>query len=341
MAHQQIEENGANPNLQYPKTFIARLDYQGELEESPLDFSPDGKVLAIGATNAPPSDPEHLSDFAALRLWDTDTYQETIFEGECVPEYIRVVQFSSDGNLLAVSNNSVVNIWDRERKQWFDNQYYWAESWDIIQSLVFTPDTKYLMGADGCPDFFVWEVSTDPKRKRLQLLTDQSSTYLTINPDGSELATCSSHTGIIGLLEIESIVALFEDKAVFDGCDGYFELQHPTATFLHRGGVFTLRYCPTEKVLASGGKDGVVRLWDTVTKQEIATLNHGDYVGSIDFSPDGALLFSSGGSALHVWNLSTCQKLETFNEPADFVRCSPCGRFLAFATYSGQVRLWK
>ena len=336
----KIEENRANPNLQYPKAVAIQFDCPGELEGSPLDFNSNGKVLAIGAT--PDSSLSELpADFAALRLWHTDTYQETIFGAE-FPEYTRVVHFSADGNLLAVAWGMTINIWDMERKQWFDNQYYWAEGWDTILSLVFTPDAKYLIGAYGCPEIFVWEVSTDLGRKRLQLAIDQRSTDLAMNSDGSEFATGSSHTGIIGLLEVESIVALFEDKAVFDGCDGYFELQHPTATFLHRGGVSTLRYCPTEKVLASGGADGVVRLWDTVTKQEIATLNHGDYVGSIDFSPDGALLFSSGGGALHVWHLSTCQKLETFNEPADFVRCSPCGKFLASASkHSEQVSLWK
>ena len=166
-----------------------------------IDFRPDGKVLAIALTpdwsvsNRP-------ADFAALKLWHIDTYQEsTIFE-DAFPEHAQVVQFSSDGDLLAVAQNAIVNIWDLKGKQWLFPPY-WNACNDIISCLVFTSDTKYLIGVEGSCQLFVWEVSTDPERKWLQLVTDQPSTYLAINPEGSELATGSA-TGAIELLELES-----------------------------------------------------------------------------------------------------------------------------------------
>jgi WD40 repeat protein len=75
----------------------------------------------------------------------------------------------------------------------------------------------------------------------------------------------------------------------------------------HRGGACCVRYAPDGSVLASGGRDGRVKLWDARTGRELRALEgHGGDVNMVAFSPDGALLASAGDDrTARVWDVRT------------------------------------
>jgi WD40 repeat protein len=95
------------------------------------------------------------------------------------------------------------------------------------------------------------------------------------------------------------------------GFEWYFlrGLSEPPAGELvlraHAGGACCVRYAPGGSVLASGGRDGRVRLWDARTGRELRTLEgHEGDVNMVAFSPDGARLASAGDDrTVRVWDL--------------------------------------
>lgn len=63
--------------------------------------------------------------------------------------------------------------------------------------------------------------------------------------------------------------------------------------------VFALAFAPDGSTLASGHKDGTVRLWDLATGQEQAALEaHADVVRILCFSPSGSVLATAGDDKL-------------------------------------------
>ena len=119
-----------------------------------------------------------------------------------------------------------------------------------------------------------------------------------------------------------------------------------------QGGVYGVAFSPDGKLLASGGVDGTVRLWNPVTGQPVgAPLHAGQRQGGVygvAFSPDGKLLASGGGDGtVRLWNPVTGQPVGAPLHAGSGaqggvygVAFSPDGKLLASGGDDGTVRLW-
>ena len=60
--------------------------------------------------------------------------------------------------------------------------------------------------------------------------------------------------------------------------------------------ILTVAFSPDDAVLASGGLDRIVRLWDIASQRELMRLTgHIDSVNSVAFAPDGKTLATGSG----------------------------------------------
>ena len=72
----------------------------------------------------------------------------------------------------------------------------------------------------------------------------------------------------------------------------------------HREGVYALTYSPDGRFLASGGADGLIKIWDPATGRELRTLRgHSGLISSLAYGPDGRLLASGcWDKTVKVWD---------------------------------------
>ena len=282
---------------------------------SSLSFSPDGALLASGYSDG------------TVTLWDVAT-QERI---ATLQGYAgREVSFSPDGTTLASSGSlGTIILWDvrtQERITTLKGPRHW------VSSLSFSPDGALLASGAGTVDgtIILWDVAT---RERIATLQGHRSEVhsVSFSPDGTLLASGSDYTvklwdvatreciatlppqrhrSVVASVSFSSDGTLLASAPVLQG--GMVELwgvatRERIATLQgHTDGVASVSFSASDgALLATGGGDGKVILWDVLKREQIVVFGHTGQIYSMAFSPSGTTLAAGGGNGtISLWNMS-------------------------------------
>lgn len=124
--------------------------------------------------------------------------------------------------------------------------------------------------------------------------------------------------------------------------------QHPDITgYLneHTDSVYGLAYSPDGRLLASGGRDGTVMVWDTATHQRVSPIlsRHSGSVFVLAYSPDGKMIASAGSdNVVILWDTSTWQPryLTGHTDWIYTLAFSPDSKTLASGSNDQRILLW-
>jgi len=73
----------------------------------------------------------------------------------------------------------------------------------------------------------------------------------------------------------------------------------------HTGYIHTVTVSPDGSLCASGGKDGVAILWDLTEGKYLYSLEAGDIINALSFSPDRYWLCAATNSCIKIWDLES------------------------------------
>jgi WD40 repeat protein len=250
-----------------------------------ISFSPDGKLLAFSIIEG--------TDNNNILVWNVDLHQEKIiFKGHRFGPFGRIysIAFNRDCNLLASSSqDSTTRLWDLATGE----QYGTLQNEEPVYSISFSPKDSILVCGSSGGNVEIWDVKS---KSRLDILKSNLSSINSVafSSDGSMLAIGGDDNWVDGKYRNSDFVnAKFlqildmKTKKVSYVLDGHSDQVNSVAFSLNG------------QVLASGSKDGNVKLWDVNSGKEILTLlpqineKPPSEITSVAFSPDGQLLASS------------------------------------------------
>ena len=111
----------------------------------------------------------------------------------------------------------------------------------------------------------------------------------------------------------------------------------------HEDWVFAVGFSPSGEFVASGSKDGVLKIWQANGKLLQTLEGHDSGVWGVAFSPDNQRLISGGAdNKVRLWNLdgTLVKTLEGHEATVASVAYSPDGNIIASASVDKTVRLW-
>ncbi|CCI12170.1 Serine/threonine protein kinase [Microcystis aeruginosa PCC 9806] len=196
---------------------------------------------------------------------------------------------------------------------------------DSVQSVVYSPDGRYLASGSGDKNIKISGVATG---KQLRTLTGHSDTVSSVvySPDGRYLAS-GSNDKTIKIWE----VATGKQLRTLTG---------------HYGEVYSVVYSPDGRYLASGSWDKNIKIWEVATGKQLRTLTgHSSPVLSVVYSPDGRYLASGNGDkTIKIWEVATGKQLRTLTGHSGSVWSvvySPDGRYLASGNGDKTTKIWE
>jgi WD40 repeat protein len=334
------------------------LKHKGHL--TGLKFNPEGTILVTSGR-------DQSNGESTIKLWDVARQKETATLKKVQGGWPLPGVFTPDGKTLMYPGaDKTIRLWDvaaGKEKEPLKGQ----ENGTI--ALAIAPGGKILASADG-RSVCLWDLES---RKQLTLFGLQDPAFLAFSSDGTILAAgryfwtnTGSHAEIAlwdmatkapraVLYQRDQVLGLVfspDGRTLFSGCCGDGVLRRwdvKTGELIlpakgHTSGVESVAITPDGRTAASLDREGVLKLWDLATGQELSTLVRYDksYMHSwpppppLAFSPDSQTLASGtfGNCAIQLWDMSSVKPWVKLSPQTGRVVCvafSPDSKLLASA----------
>lgn len=241
-----------------------------------MDFSPDSKLLAVGGNYSE----FYVYDEAGKVYWDLTLTGH----GDTVLKHF---EFTRDGRfLVSASSNGMLRVWDVRKKK-AEALFCFKSEKDVNNGYEEYLQAWRALNGDKVPDGVRAFVVHDQKPIRTLY-------QFSVSPDCKSVALAVGTSEALQLdLATGKILKRFKTEQV---C------------------TIAVRFSDDGKFLAIGGGDEkpdtgkcTVEVWDVAKGKRLVTCpGHNHSVGRMVFSPDGKVLYSSGGNdGVCAWDLAT------------------------------------
>ena len=222
---------------------------------------------------------------------------------------VLALALSSDGKRLAVGRGNQVYLHDAST-----NSFPLVETLsghkDAVQSLAWSRDGKRL-ASGGFRRVLLWDAGQAAKPlATIDQNLEGRITALDFSAEGRSLLIADGRVAQSGMLHL---VSVGEKPSFLSSWQG------------HRDSIYDIEVSPDGLKFATAGADRLVKLWDLVSRSELAAYEgHADFVTAVAFRKDKAQLASAAADMeIKVWDLKTGQLLKNNRYDKEFTFTFP------------------
>jgi len=306
------------------------------IAEDFLAFSPDGYLLAAGRKTGQICLSDIASDAKPILTQDFSGGMAITRHGG------KSIFVAPSGKLfMSGRDDASIELWNTKTGTKFRSLSAEAQA---VRAIAFSPDGTFLASA-GIDNEIALYNTTEGRYVQTFTLQSEGETAITIgNGDFTEEKS--------GALTIKQILGRNKNgksiKIVKMNGDNVESDIPPDDSLRAIIGTVTndIEISPDSRMLASGGDDQIVRVWDLRSGRRLHTLvGHTNIVSSVVFSPDSKTLASSGDDkTIKLWDTATGVLLRTLRSDALghvlAIAFSPDGRTLASGDDNRLVSVW-
>jgi len=199
----------------------------------------------------------------------------------------------------------------------------------IVSDLVISSDGQFVLSSSWDKTLRLWDLSNG---KAVRLFKGHEADVLSVafSADNRQIVSASRDRSIRLWNTLAECKYVMKDNGhtewvscvrfspnpnnpviVSSGWDGRVKVWDLTTCRLksthtgHNGYVNVIAISPDGSLCASGGRDGTVMLWDLVEGKHLYSLDAGDIIHSLVFSPTRYWLCAATGSSIRIWDLES------------------------------------
>jgi len=253
-----------------------------------------GWVTAIATTQEQPDMIISASRDKSVVAWklsrdDSESYGKPWKRLTGHSHFVQDVAISHDGQyVLSGSWDGELRLWDLQKGT--THQRFVGHSGDVL-SVAFSADNRQIVSGSRDRKIHLWNTVGQLK-------------YTLADEGHKEWVSCVRFSPN---LNTPLVVSAGWDKVV-----KVWNIQNcklRTNLVGHSGYVNTVTVSPDGSLCATGGKDRTAMLWDLTEGKHLNSLDAGDTINSMAFSPTHYWLAAACGSEIRIWDLESKDKI--------------------------------
>jgi len=278
------------------------------LENMAFAFSPNGKYVLSRRCDQKDSSGSCIK--GSTLLWEALTGKEVVHVNIDSSNGV----FSPNGEYVISTEGNSIHVWKAINGKEISNMTHE----DIVSTVAFSPDGKYVVSGSFDDTVRVWEALTG--KEVIRMTHDELVREVAFSPDGKYVVSGSDDN----------------TARVWNASTGI-----EVARMTHDDNVKSVAFSPDGKYVVSGSDDRTVRVWEAVAKRETSRVKN---VSHISFSPDGKYVLSiSEKNTIVVWELATDNEIAHMIHEDQVVAAtfSPDGRYVVSGSHDHTARVWE